>query len=107
MQINWIADQLYCYPEVEGETDVIFKVDYQVFAQDGEYKAQIWRNIELTYVAGGTFIPYNQLTNDIVIGWIQTQLGEEQVTNYNNLVTQNVNAQKPTNVVTPPLPWVS
>lgn len=105
MQINWIADQLYCYPEIAGETDVVFKVDYQLLGQDGEYKAQIWRNIELTYVAGSTFIPYNQLTNDIVIGWIQTQLGAEQVTNYNNLVIQNVNAQKPTDVVTPPLPW--
>ena len=105
MQVNWIADQLYCYPEVAGQTDVVFKVDYQLLGQDGDYKAQIWRNIELTYVAGSSFTPYSELTNDLVISWIQTQLGEEQVALYNDLVVKNVNAQKPTNVVTPELPW--
>ena len=105
MEVNWLVEIMYCYPEVTGQTDVVFKVDYIVQGQDGEYKAQIWRNIELTYVAGSSFTPYSELTNDLVISWIKTALGEEQVALYNDLVVKNVNAQKPTNVVTPALPW--
>lgn len=49
------------------------------------------------------FIPYDQLTPEIVIGWIQAQLGEVGIASYQSLVdTQLVPKVEPEFT---PLPW--
>lgn len=54
-----------------------------------------------------TFIPYADLTNEIVIGWVKSQLGESGVENYEYCIADQI-ANKITPPVTPqtePLPW--
>lgn len=53
------------------------------------------------------FIPYADLTNEIVIGWIKGQLGESGVENYEYCIADQI-ANKINPPVTPqtePLPW--
>jgi hypothetical protein len=40
------------------------------------------------------FIPYENLTESIVLGWVQTSLGAEQVTAIETALQNNVTAQK-------------
>ena len=54
-----------------------------------------------------SFIPYNELTEEIVIGWIKDKLGVNTVENYENTLADQVN-----NLLDPPvtpeakaLPW--
>ena len=54
-----------------------------------------------------TFIPYADLTNEIVIGWVKSQLGESGVENYEYCIADQI-ANKITPPVTPhteALPW--
>jgi hypothetical protein len=58
-------------------------------------------------VQGDTFIPYADLTNTIVIGWIETQLGEDGVNNYKASVDGMINSEinppvSPQNTELPP-----
>lgn len=51
-----------------------------------------------------SFIPYDQLTEEIVIGWIQTYLGQEEITELEKILTEELNEkQNPTK--TDGLPW--
>ena len=102
---TWSVVQMDCYPELDGETDVVFTVHWTLSATDGTYNGGVYGSVGVTLDAGATFIPYDQLTEAQVIGWVQDALGAEQVAAYEANVAQQINDQIDPPVVTPPLPW--
>lgn len=107
---TWTATALIGYPQYEGETDVITTVFYTVVADDGQGHTASIDSIQQTPLdPSAPFIPYDQLTNDIVIGWVQNALGSNGVTSiYANLDSQ-IEAQinPPESPENFPLPWGS
>jgi hypothetical protein len=87
---TWVVEQMDCYPQAEGEIDVVFTVHWRV-----------------TYVAGSPFTPYADLTQAQVIGWVQDAMGPEQVDNIESGLATNIANQANPPVVTPPLPWAA
>lgn len=92
-------------PQQNGESNVVVNAYYSVkstiiFAANFE-SAQ-----SFTY-AGGAFIPYDQLTEDQVIGWIQSALGENVIAQiYENIDAQvNIIQNPPPTPEPKPLPW--
>lgn len=77
---NWNFNPLESYPTASGETDVVFLVHWQLYASTGSYGAS---NIGVqhisTFQSGSTFIPFNELTKDIVYGWVTSSMGSENV----------------------------
>jgi len=79
---------------------------YQIEGTDGTYTAAIQG--ACTYkVTEGDFIPFEELTEDQVIGWIKTSLGESGVESNQNYIIKEIEEQKnPTPVPhKEPLPW--
>lgn len=104
---SWTITQLDCYPQAEGETNVVFTAHWTCSGTDGAHNASVYSTTGLNYVAGSPYTPYNQLTQAQVVGWVQEALGAEQVAAYEaNVATQIANQINPP-VVTPPLPWVN
>lgn len=106
---TWTATNLIGYPQYEGQTDVITTVFYTVTADDGAGHTASIQSIQQTPLDPLVpFIPYPDLTNDIVIGWVQDDLGANGVASiYANLDAQIEAQINPP--VTPqqfPLPWV-
>jgi hypothetical protein len=52
-------------------------VHYNVSAVDGEYTASTYGTVG--YTEEGAFTPYNQLTEALVVGWVQESLGKDTV----------------------------
>jgi len=103
--IEWFIEQMDCYPQHQGQTNVIFYVYWRVNATDGTYNATSYGTVGVTYVAGTPYTPYSQLTQSQVVGWVQMALGPEKVASIEaNLATNIANQANPP-VVTPPLPW--
>ena len=102
---TWSIVRLDCYPELDGETDVVFTVHWTLSATDGTYNGGVYGSVGVTIDAGATFVPYADLTEAQVIGWVQDALGTEQVAAYEFNVAQQINDQIDPPVVTPPLPW--
>jgi len=102
---TWAVVQMDCYPELDGDTDVVFTVHWTLSATDGTYNGSVYGTVGVTYEAGTPYTPYADLTEAQVIGWVQTALGEEQVAAYEANVAQQINDQVAPQVVTPPLPW--
>ena len=101
----WTVAQMDAYPEYEGNTDVVFTVHWRMDGTDGEYTAGVYGSVGLKLDPEATYVPYADLTEKQVIGWVQDALGEEQVTSYEENVAAQIEAQINPPVVTPPLPW--
>ena len=102
---TWNIQQLDCYPELDGDTDVVFTVHWQLNGTDGTYNGSVYGTVGVTLDPDAPFTPYADLTEAQVIGWVQTALGEEQVAAYEANVAQQIADQANPPVVTPPLPW--
>jgi hypothetical protein len=104
---TWIVEQMYCYPTYESQTDVVFNVAWRANATDGTYNATAYGTVSVTYVAGSPYTLYAQLTQDQVVGWVQTALGPEQVANIETSLATNIANQVTPPVISPALPWAT
>ena len=100
--ITWTITALNCYPQSEGETDVVFNVHWSCTGTQDTYSASVYNTCQVTYT-GGAFTPYNQLTQDQVLDWIWA--GGVDKTATETSVDQMIQNQINPPVVTPPLPW--
>jgi hypothetical protein len=105
---TWSPTTLIGYPEFQGKTDVVTTAFYIVTANDGKYTSSNSSIQQFVLDPEAPFIPYNDLTPQIVTGWIQSALGPDGVASiYANLNAQ-IEAQinPPVTPVNLPLPWV-
>jgi hypothetical protein len=106
--IAWQIEQLSCYPQELGETDVVFLAAWRVNGTDGTYYATAYGTQTLSPYDGKTpFTPYVDLTEEQVIVWVQDAMGAEQVAAINANIEQQIENQVNPPVVTPPLPWAA
>ena len=102
---TWSVVQLDAYPEAEGQSDVVFCVHWRLDGVDGEHTGGVYGSAGLTLDPEETYVPYADLTEAQVIGWVQAALGEEAVTGYEANVAQQIADQINPPVVSPALPW--
>jgi hypothetical protein len=102
---TWTVTQLNCYPQAEGQTDVVFTVHWTCSGTDGTYNGSAYSTCSVTYVAGAPYTPYADLTQDQVLGWIWA--GGVNKTATESAVQTQINNQINPPVVSPPLPWVN
>ena len=104
---TWTVVQMDCYPEEDGETDVVFTVHWTLTGSDGTYTGSVYGSQAVTVDPAAPFTPYADLTQDQVIGWAQDAMGAEQVTAFEDNVAQQIADQIDPPVVVPPLPWAN
>ena len=46
---NWVIEQLDCYPEKDGHTDVVFTAYWRLLGSDGVNIASVYGIVGLTY----------------------------------------------------------
>lgn len=105
---TWTPTVLIGYPQYEGETDVVTTVFYTVVADDGQgHTSNISSNQQTPLDPEAPFIPYPDLTPEIVIGWVQSSLGFEGVTSIYACLDAQIENQinPPESPENFPLPW--
>ena len=105
---TWTATSLIGYPVIDGETDVVTRACYTVLADDGEGHTADYSNFALTPIDPSVpFIPYADLTNDIVIGWVQYNIGPDLIAAIQGSLAIQVERQidPPPQPEVLPLPW--
>ena len=106
---TWTATSLIGYPVIDGETDVVTRASYTVLADDGEGHTADYSNFALTPLDPSVpFIPYADLTNDIIIGWVQYNIGPDLIAAIQGSLAIQVERQvnPPPQPEVLPLPWV-
>ena len=104
----WTTQSMTCYPTYQGETDLVFTVSTIVTAtndSDPPISALMGIPTTIPYIAEDPFIPYADLTPEIVNEWVQTTLGAEAIANIQlGLDKQIADIVNPP-AITLPLPW--
>tara|TARA_S200002703_G_C3742018_1_gene228198 strand:- start:43 stop:357 length:315 start_codon:yes stop_codon:yes gene_type:complete len=72
---NWRIANLEHYT-ADG---VVFTVHYTVNTEDGTYSAGAYGNLGLEPPEPDSMIPFSDLTEEIVVGWVKDKFGEEKV----------------------------
>jgi hypothetical protein len=94
------------YPQAQGQADVVFNVHWTCAGtqeQDGKtYSASVYSTCQVEFT-GGTYTPYDQLTQEQVLGWIWNAGVDKDATEA--AVQSQIDGQINPTVVTPPLPW--
>ena len=108
MAITWIIEQMQCAPQQDGETDVVITAAWRCNGEqvDGDktYTGTVYGSCGFTYT-GGAFTPYDQLTQDQVLGWCWSSGVDKDATEAN--VQSQIDNQINPPVVVLPLPWAS
>ena len=102
---TWSINALDCYPEVGGNTDVVFTVHWTMTGEEAGFSGSVYGTVGVTLDPDAPFTAYADLTEAQVVGWVQAALGEEQVAAHEANVTQQINDQVAPPVVSPALPW--
>jgi hypothetical protein len=74
MEYTWTIAQL----ERKTSDGFVITVHYRVTAVDGDYTASTYGTVGYTQESE-TFIPFADLTEATVVGWVKDSLGEETV----------------------------
>ena len=72
---NWAVANL----ERHTADGIVFVCHYTVNADDGTYSAGAYGSLGLEAPEPDTMIPFDDLTEEIVVGWVKDKFGEEKV----------------------------
>jgi hypothetical protein len=100
-EFTWAIAQL----ERHTADGIVYSVHYTVAADDGTYSSSAYGSIGLEQPEGD-IIPYNELTPEIVVGWVKDKFGAEKVTEIEAALQAQINEQHaPTKAQG--LPWAA
>ena len=103
---TWAVTALYT-ETIAGEQNYVVIANYLVLGGDGTYGAELSNIARFSTESVSPFIPYEDLTEEIVIGWIQSDLGVDGVNNLYACIQGQIDSQinPPVVPVNTPLPW--
>lgn len=101
---TWEIESLDLLPEYNGQTNVVATVHYKrIMTLNGE-TTSLTALIDVRNIAGGPFVPYAQLTPELVNNWVYSAITPAGVQALDqtllNPVLANLQNQVPT-----PVPW--
>lgn len=109
---EWQFNPLESYPTASGYTDVVFKVHWQCYASTGSQEEEnLYTDfsigvVPVSYDTGSVFIPFNELTKDIVYSWVETTLGVDQIDLIKQELANKINNKINPQVLVQQSPWL-
>lgn len=104
---TWLISQLDCYPQQDNKTDVVFTVHWRRQATDGTHTADIYGSQAVTLDPSATYIPYAELTEADVIGWLEDAMGDELLEAQKAALDKQIEDQINPPILRPALPWTA
>lgn len=70
--------KMFVWPEKENRQNVVGKVDWSIKFERGGFESSTRMQTMLELSADGQFIDINQLTDDVVLGWVLSKQGGDE-----------------------------
>lgn len=104
MTTDWVISAMECKVHEEDMTDVVIIVHWRYQArelhEEKEYFAETYGATSVGMPDPETFTPFDQLTKEQVVGWLEEELDVDQM---NASLQENINLQiNPVTVTLPP-----
>jgi hypothetical protein len=98
---EWDCSNVEYYFNYDNESDVVYNVNWRLTATssdvdpDGNNYSAFMTDEKLLDISDlSNFVPFNQLTNQIVTGWVENAYGPEVVQEYKDMLAQQINEQQ-------------
>lgn len=93
--------------DTDDKPDYVVFANYKIQAEEDGYTAETESLIQFTVDEGSSFIPYSELTNELVVGWVQKTLGLKQIQGIYTDLQNQINIQKNPPIIPQlkSLPW--
>jgi hypothetical protein len=89
----------YYNHEHNGHEQVIYNVHWRVTKEDDEFIGSSYGTQSLNTEDIQDFIPFDEVTSEMVEGWVKNAMGEEEVSNIESSLDQQIEDQKnPTSI---------
>ena len=96
---DWNCKTVDVHPQEAGEIDVVYNVHWIVTGVKEDYSATNIGTQIVPLDPETPFIPFEDLTNEIIVDWTKEAMGPEQVqTIEDNIASQIVELEIPTSV---------
>lgn len=105
----WTITSLSTVPRVDARLDVVVVAQWTLTGTDAlGIQASLNSSSQFTLTQGEGYTPYEDLTEDQVIGWVQAELGTEGITSAKTCIESQITSiMNPIEIPTQqPLPWV-
>jgi len=103
---TWKINSLWT-KTVDGQQNYVIIADYGVEGVDEEFTFEICDIVELSTESTTSFIPYEELTEELVLTWVKEKLGENGIKSVEVCIAAQIESQKnpPIFPELTPLPW--
>jgi len=91
---DWNCKTVDVHPQEKEQTDVVYNVHWIVTGVDGDYLATNIGTQIVSLSEGGAFIPFEDLTNEIIVGWTKDAMGADQVQAIEDSIASQIEDQK-------------
>jgi len=96
---DWNCKTVDVHPQLDSETNVVYNVHWIVTGVKEDYSATNIGTQIVPLDPETPFIPFEDLTNEIIVDWTKEAMGPEQVqTIEDNIASQIVELEIPTSV---------
>jgi len=109
---TWQFTPLESYPTASGQTDVVFQVHWQCYISTGSLENNDYYSdasigvAPVSYESGSVFIPFNELTKEVVYSWVENSLGSEQIEQIKNSLATKIEQKIHPTVLIQNAPWL-
>lgn len=104
---TWQFESLDVYPTYETVTNAVESMHWQLVADDGaDHHATAAGETKAGPVDVNNFIPFNDLTQEIVQGWCEAAMGTEDVDGVKAMLVGQINEQVSPTISSLPPPWL-
>lgn len=102
----WAITGLYT-TTLNGQSNVVNSVLYSLTGTDGTNTQTVTGNQPIVFNSENSFVPYANLTQDQIISWIKSVLGENGIAFLEKQIQEKINAIENPVVIpsTTALPW--
>jgi len=105
---TWKINALFVAPQLEGQTDVVLRAAWCLHGQADSVESEMQGTEQLVF-SGGAFTPFDQLTQEQVIQWVQDLLGQTKIDQTKAQIVAKIQEQllPPIDPIYKPAPWMA
>ena len=91
---DWNCRTVDAYTQEKGKTNVVYNVHWTVTGTQEDYSATNIGTQVVPLSEGGDFIPLEDLTNEIIVGWTKDAIGQDGVDQIEASIASQIEDQK-------------
>ena len=101
----WIIEWMQTTPTSANPSEAVLQVGWRCNGTEDNFSGSVYSTCTLPAADPASFVPYNQLTQDQVLGWIWANGVNQSATEA--AVAQQIEMQKNPPTIQPELPWAA